>query len=98
MTSTSRSWGRMLLPGCAARRSDSSSSSFIWCPRSPRSRTSLCRWRLPGGATPARRLLEEVGLADRGHHYPSQLSGGEQQRVAIARALSNDPPIILADE
>jgi putative ABC transport system ATP-binding protein len=39
-----------------------------------------------------------VGLADRGHHYPSQLSGGEQQRVAIARALANDPPIILADE
>ena len=46
----------------------------------------------------ARQLLGEVGLADRGHHYPSQLSGGEQQRVAIARALSNDPPIILADE
>ena len=46
----------------------------------------------------AKRLLGEVGLADRGHHYPSQLSGGEQQRVAIARALSNDPPIILADE
>lgn len=45
-----------------------------------------------------RRLLEEVGLADRGHHYPSQLSGGEQQRVAIARALANDPPILLADE
>jgi putative ABC transport system ATP-binding protein len=46
----------------------------------------------------ARHLLAEVGLADRGHHYPSQLSGGEQQRVAIARALANDPPIILADE
>ena len=46
----------------------------------------------------ARRLLGEVGLGDRGHHYPSQLSGGEQQRVAIARALANDPPIILADE
>ncbi len=46
----------------------------------------------------ARRLLEEVGLSDRGHHYPSQLSGGEQQRVAIARALANDPPIVLADE
>ena len=46
----------------------------------------------------AKQLLEEVGLSDRGHHYPSQLSGGEQQRVAIARALSNDPPIILADE
>ena len=43
-------------------------------------------------------LLEAVGLADRGHHYPSQLSGGEQQRVALARALANDPPIVLADE
>lgn len=48
--------------------------------------------------TRARQLLEEVGLSDRGHHYPSQLSGGEQQRVAIARALANDPPIVLADE
>jgi putative ABC transport system ATP-binding protein len=46
----------------------------------------------------ARDLLAEVGLADRGHHYPSQLSGGEQQRVAIARALSNEPIIVLADE
>ena len=48
--------------------------------------------------TRGRQLLEEVGLSDRGHHYPSQLSGGEQQRVAIARALANDPPIVLADE
>lgn len=46
----------------------------------------------------ARVLLEEVGLKERGHHYPSQLSGGEQQRVALARALANDPPIVLADE
>lgn len=43
-------------------------------------------------------LLEQVGLADRGHHYPSELSGGEQQRVAIARAFANSPRILLADE
>ena len=46
----------------------------------------------------ARDLLGHVDLNNRGHHYPSQLSGGEQQRVAIARALANSPPILLADE
>ncbi len=43
-------------------------------------------------------LLDKVGLADRSHHYPSQLSGGEQQRVALARAFSNSPSILFADE
>ena len=43
-------------------------------------------------------LLDKVGLADRQHHYPSQLSGGEQQRVSIARAFSNQPKILFADE
>ena len=46
----------------------------------------------------ARDLLEKVGLGDRLHHYPSQLSGGEQQRVAVARAFSNRPDILFADE
>ena len=45
-----------------------------------------------------RELLDKVGLADRLHHYPSQLSGGEQQRVALARAFSNNPSILFADE
>ena len=46
----------------------------------------------------AEELLERVGLADRLHHLPNELSGGEQQRVAIARSLINDPKILFADE
>ncbi|MBC8033037.1 MAG: ABC transporter ATP-binding protein [Chitinophagaceae bacterium] len=42
--------------------------------------------------------LDKVGLADRGHHYPSQLSGGEQQRISLARAFSSRPPLLFADE
>ena len=56
---------------------------------------------IAGTPDPGRRadaLLSEVGLGPRRHHYPSQLSGGEQQRVAIARALANEPAILLADE
>ena len=50
------------------------------------------------GAGRAEELLQRVGLGDRGHHYPAQLSGGEQQRVALARAFSNRPRILFADE
>ncbi len=50
------------------------------------------------GAEISRELLERVGLGGRGHHYPAQLSGGEQQRVALARAFSNRPRILFADE
>ncbi|MBK9155646.1 MAG: ABC transporter ATP-binding protein [Chloracidobacterium sp.] len=46
----------------------------------------------------AHELLEDVDLVNRGHHYPTELSGGEQQRVAIARAFANEPSILLADE
>ena len=46
----------------------------------------------------AREVLDRVGLADRTHHFPTQLSGGEQQRVAIARAFANSPRILFADE
>lgn len=66
--------------------------------------TALENVSLPGmiGRLPAKekaiKSLEAVGLADRMHHLPAELSGGEQQRVAIARALTNDPEIIFADE
>src|SRR5436190_4999076 len=48
--------------------------------------------------TRAHSLLEQIDLTNRGHHYPAELSGGEQQRVAIARAFANSPKILLADE
>jgi putative ABC transport system ATP-binding protein len=54
--------------------------------------------RTPDAVARANRLLDVVGLSRRGHHYPSQLSGGEQQRIALARAFATRPPVLLADE
>lgn len=54
--------------------------------------------KAPKPRAAAREWLEKVGLGDRTHHYPSQLSGGEQQRVSIARAFANSPRILFADE
>ncbi|CAN5265036.1 ABC transporter ATP-binding protein [soil metagenome] len=54
--------------------------------------------RAPGAESRAREVLARVGLADRAHHFPTQLSGGEQQRVALARAFVNEPRILFADE
>ena len=62
---------------------------------------SRCRWSSPAIPTRRERAAQElasVGLGDRLHHYPTQLSGGEQQRVALARALAPDPAILVADE
>lgn len=54
--------------------------------------------RVPNSRDRADALLDAVGLSKRGHHYPTQLSGGEQQRVALARAFAAEPTMLLADE
>lgn len=53
---------------------------------------------MPNATKVSMELLDRVGLADRGTHYPTQLSGGEQQRISLARAFSNSPTILFADE
>ncbi|MFI5207389.1 MAG: ABC transporter ATP-binding protein [Gemmatimonadales bacterium] len=58
----------------------------------------MARGERDGASERARELLGRVGLTGREHHYPAQLSGGEQQRVAIARAFANEPRILFADE
>ena len=86
-----------------ATASASSISSTTCCRSSTRSTTWRCRRLIAGRKrsevlADAERLLAIMGLADRMHHQPAQLSGGEQQRVAIARAMINNPLLILADE
>ena len=58
----------------------------------------IAGWRQAPARERARTLLASLGLGERSHHQPAQLSGGEQQRVAIARAMANHPKVILADE
>jgi putative ABC transport system ATP-binding protein len=89
--------GEDALASCEARRSGSSFSSFHLIPSLTAYENVAVPMEIAGESDPrgrAEALLEEVGLTGRAHHYPSQLSGGEQQRVALARALANDPPLI----
>ncbi|MEX2381970.1 MAG: ABC transporter ATP-binding protein [Opitutales bacterium] len=98
-----RKWGRSRLARDRSRFIGMVFQSFYLIPELNAFENILMAARMIGrtgkeARERARNLLERVGLKDRAHHLPTQLSGGEQQRVAVARSLMNRPVVVMADE